>query len=615
MAYSENFPAQRPIFSLDASNAGRLDPRCSFSRASTGTFFGTEKVLSSENILLQSQNLDTTWAAVDIAAPSGSQTAPDGTSTAWLLTAQTGSSKAPYVRQSPTFSGSTQYTMVGHLKAGTASHGYISFRTQNGYSAYALLDFSGGTVSHAGFGDFTGVTSSVTALGSSWFKVTLTATTGSNLSSSNVAVGISDGTTPTSAGYAVWSASGETMYSWGIQLASTNAKTYDSPTTTQIARNYQTKLQTAASGAARFEHSATDGQSAGTSLGILVEGQSTNLVTYSEDLSNGAWTKVRSSITPAAAIAPDGTLTANQLTVDGTALNSHYLFYDYTTGGATAQTVSFFVKAGTLSWLQIRFSNNNGAFSDSWANYNLSTGAIGTISGGVTASATSCGNGWYRVVATQTALTNATGRIRVYAQQADNTIDFDGNSYDHLLIWGGQIEANASHASSLISTSGSTVTRAAESLSVATADIGYTGGDVSLVFEGDFIGDSSGTPHLFSLRTSSSDRIEAFRNPSDDKLKVSAKADDVLIASATASASGIAANTKFKFGVSYGDNCNSSTDSDAGMTEITGVVAPSSLSHLYVGYTGSGSHLDGHCAKIALYSSEISKTNLQAITS
>ena len=108
MAYSDNFPATRPVFQADFANGGKIDPRASFSRASTGTFFGTDKVLSSENILLQSQTLDTTWAAVDVATPAGSQTAPDGSSTAWLLTADSASSQTPYVRQSPTFSGSTQ---------------------------------------------------------------------------------------------------------------------------------------------------------------------------------------------------------------------------------------------------------------------------------------------------------------------------------------------------------------------------------------------------------------------------------------------------------------------------------------------------------------------------
>jgi len=405
------------------------------------------------------------------------------------------------------------------------------------------------------------------------------------------------------------------MYSWGIQLASTNAKVYDSPTTTQISRSYASSLKSVATaGQPRFEYDpSSDGQSV--AKGILIESQSTNLVTYSSDITQSFFTGFRSTQESNVGIAPDGTLTADLLREDSSSGNSHGVYFEYASGGTTAQTISVYAKAAGRNHLSFRFDTTNGVFGSDFVYFNLSTGAVGTTDSDITASIVSCSNGWYRCIATRTALASANGRIVLYLADADNSTSYDGDSYSGVLLWGIQAEANASHASSLISTSGSTATRAADSLSVATADIGYTGGDVSLVFEGDFIGDSSGTPHLFSLRTSSSDRIEAFRNPSDDKLKVSAKADDVLIASATASASGIAANTKFKFGVSYGDNCNSSTDSDAGMTEITGVVAPSSLSHLYVGYTGSGSHLDGHCAKIALYSSEISKTNLQAITS
>ena len=571
--------------------------------------------------MLQSQTLDTTWAAVDVAAPTGSQTAPDGTSTAWLLTADSASSQTPYVRQSPTFSGSTQYTMVGHLKAGTASHGYISFRTQNGYSAYALLDFSGGTVSHAGFGDFTGVTSSVTALGSSWFKVTLTATTGTNLSGSNVLVGISDGTTPVGAGYATWNSAGETMYAWGVQLATTNAKVYDSPTTTQISRSYQTKLQTAASGAARFEHSATDGQSEG----ILIEGQSTNLVTYSETLATG-WTEGRSTLTAASGVAPDGTLTSNLFTVDGTAANSHNAYFEYASGGATPQTFSIFAKKGNVNFLCLRFGPTHGTFTDGYVFFDLANGTKGTVTGAISASSiVDCGNGWYRCSITSTALQSGTARAIIYVAQADSTLSFDGNSYDHIQVWGAQIEANQSFSSSYLkSDSGSTTTRAADSLSVATSEFGFAGGPVSVVGEFKFLEDEASpvgswtaAPRLMTI-AGSSDEVEIFRNTADGANTLAANVevngtDYQALATTTNTGSGV----DYKVGLSLQSGSIKGCMNGGAVAENTNAVFPDiSSSTLYVGSINTTQgHLNGHVKRVALYNEALSDTNLQAITS
>ena len=35
MAYSDNFPATRPVFMADFANGGKIDPRATFSRSDT----------------------------------------------------------------------------------------------------------------------------------------------------------------------------------------------------------------------------------------------------------------------------------------------------------------------------------------------------------------------------------------------------------------------------------------------------------------------------------------------------------------------------------------------------------------------------------------------------
>ena len=618
MAYSENFPAQRASFMADFANAGRLDNRISFTRASTGTYFGTEKVLSSENILLQSQTLDTTWAAVDVAAPTGSQTAPDGTSTAWLLTADSASSQAPYVRQSPTFSGSTQYTMVGHLKAGTASHGYISFRTQNGYSAYALLDFSGGTVSHAGFGDFTGVSSSVTALGSSWFKVTLTATTGSNLSGSNVLVGISDGTTPTSAGYATWTSAGETMYAWGIQLATTNAKVYDSPTTTQIARSYQTKLQTAASGVARFEHSATDGQSV--AKGISIESQATNINTYAKGGVNGSgvvqWAASAGTATGNSAVGPDGTLSALHYAPDTTSA-AHYIYNNVGSApsGSTPHTISVYAKAAGETSIVIRLTSSYSAFANTIdASFTLTgDGSVSVTGGTATAAIESCGNGWYRCQVTETTASSPTlMRPYVYVRQIAS---YAGDGYSGVILWGWQVEAN-SFASSFVDTgtSGSTATRAAEELSMDLTQAGFNGGPVSVITE--TTAGLGSYPRTFSLSDgTNTNYANIHRNGTETDTstdyRVRLFTDGASQVNRTASGSASAT----KIGMSIDTNSVISTF-DGGSSETDTSAVINTMTLLRIGdQPVTGKQLNGTCKRVAVYGTALSQTELEALTS
>ena len=618
MSLSDNYPDIRPQWMNDYANAGVIDPRCSFARSdstpSNVHYWSNEDHLSSENILLQSQALNTTWAAVDIAAPTGGQTAPDGTSTAWLFTADSASSQTPYVRQSPTFIGSTQYTMVGHLKAGTASHGYISFRTQNGYSAYALLNFSGGTVSHAGFGDFTGVTSSVTALGSSWFKVTLTATTGTNLSGSNVVVGISDGTTPPGTGYATWNSAGETMYAWGVQLSTTNAKTYDSPTTTQIHREYAATLKPVAySGQPRFEYEPTGDRSA---RGLLIESQAQNLATYSSDFSNAAWSKTRTSVEASAAIGPDGTLSASLIRDEPSTNNTHHVYQLLPSiASGTVVTASVFAKAAGRTFLIIQNGSTTpfgGASYKVW--FNLTSGAVGTISGsGVTASATDCGNGWTRCTVTFPASTaTGTHALQINSSEGDNDEYHVGDSYSGVLLFGAQYEQNSFPSSWVdTGTSGSQVTRAADSLSVATADIGYTGGPMTLV-----------TDTTVSDPTSTEFRAAAYVFvDSNNSAGIWATSSDNRIA--RVETGGIGGNVGTNSGVN--GKAALSIDTNDIATCLNGGTVATDTSHaladfasatLYVGNFGTyANQLNGHIKRVALYNEALSDTNLQALTS
>jgi hypothetical protein len=404
------------------------------------------------------------------------------------------------------------------------------------------------------------------------------------------------------------------MYAWGAQLNTTGAKTYDSPTTTQIARSYQTKLQTAASGVARFEHSASDGQSA--AKGILIEGQSTNLVTYSETLATG-WTEGRSTLTAASGVAPDGTLTSNLWTVDGTASDSHNAIFDYTTGGATPQTASVYAKAGNVSYLIMRFSPANGAFTDGYVSFNLSNGTVGTTTGTMTSSSIeSCGNGWYRCSITSTALTDTTGRLVLYIAQADNTLSFDGNSYDHIQVWGAQIEANQSFASSYIkSNSGSTTTRALESLSMDLTQAGFNGGAVSIV--GEFApADASVAGSLRVLSLSDGSDTENIRTHMNNSRMYTVVRSGAVNTAVGYNSNALNDGEAVKFGLAVDTNSLIASTSGFNSLGTTGAVLPDGATRLGISQNNSGAQtLDSHWKSIRVYGEPLSLTNLQALTS
>ena len=223
MAYSDNFP-QRPVFMADFANGGRIDPRATFTRSDTPPtyaapsavhFWSNEKHLSSENLILQSQNFGTTWGTSPTVGSrdSSSGTAPDG-SDSWLQTAATSGSAWPSFNQSFGFKASTQYTYSVHVKAGTATHAWFAARGDSSTAVTGTLDFSSpGSIATTSVGGWTVDSSSVTAHGD-WYRVSITFTTNSTLTAPFVYVGLSDGTVPATY-FPAGTPNGETVYVWG----------------------------------------------------------------------------------------------------------------------------------------------------------------------------------------------------------------------------------------------------------------------------------------------------------------------------------------------------------------------------------------------------------------
>jgi hypothetical protein len=191
---------------------------------------------------------------------------------------------------------------------------------------------------------------------------------------------------------------------------------------------------------------------------LLLEKQSTNLCTYSEDLSNGVYTQSNVSVTANTTTSPDGTSNADTITSSAASpqLISPAVSF------ASSTNVSLFVKYVSQKYVQL-FSG--GAFGD-YVNFDIESGAVGS-NGGTTTNAQiqSFGNGWYRVSATFGGYTGATtGRIGFVDSLSAGWNALTSTTSKSIYAWGFQIEAS-SYPTSYIPTTSSSATRVADACS------------------------------------------------------------------------------------------------------------------------------------------------------
>ena len=224
--------------------------------------------------------------------------------------------------------------------------------------------------------------------------------------------------------------------------------------------------------------------------GVLAESESrTNLITDSFDFS--AWANVGTTVTSDDAVSPAGTESADAI-LETTATSEHYRQKSVLSLTGT-YTFSVYLKAaGSTQYVILGERSTTGA----QASFDLTNGAVENTSL-ATATIQNIGNGWYRCSLTPfSSLSNQTFGSRI---QLDNNGVIDANSYagnasNGVYAYGAQLE-EGSTPSSLIPTSGSTVSRAAETFTIPSANLPwptpqYIGSE--LVTNGDFSNGETG---------------------------------------------------------------------------------------------------------------------------
>ena len=303
---------------------------------------------------------------------------------------------------------------------------------------------------------------------------------------------------------------------------------------------------------------------------LLLEPTRSNLYTYSEDFSNGSWTKSIATVTLTSEIAPDGT---NDSVYSFVGVDAN--LYTNTQSTGSEYTISFYFK-----------SNGNGKDV-----FKLRLGS--NFSQVFTAT-----NEWVRYTF------NATANSQVFGISS-NDIDSD------ILIWGAQLEAG-SYATSYIPTQGAVATRVAEvcSQTPPSGIIGQTEGSVYV--EVNISNTTSKT--IFALDTGSASNFIIL----DTSSSLSPK---ILVRQSNGSFPSIITGTTMNYGVNKIAFCYKSGDyamyvngtlsgTSASATFPSGV-----LSQITVGANPSYGFLSDSVNDLKIYNTRLSNAELQSLTS
>jgi len=409
----------------------------SFTRASNGTRVNSAGLVEvcPWNLVENSENFSV-WSAQGSSVSTDSTTAPNGTTTAdTIIESNTTDEHNRF--QEPTI-GEGQFTYSIYLKRfNTDWSALYVYNTAVGGVRYwvNLSTLTAGTSSNIGSG--IGTTSlSISDVGNGWCRASIVFNNPSGACRFYVANAQSNGG---SSSYAGNGTSG--VYVWGAQLnIGATAKPYF-PTTDRL-------------NVPRLTYQ----NGGGGCPSLLLEKQSTNLVTYSEQLDNAAWIKLNGSVTANIAVSPDGTSNADAF-IPNTTSGVHALRSNLFNQSATASH-SWFVKANGYTKIAVRESELVG----NYATFNLTTGTL--ISTNQTGSIQNLGNGWYRctLVDTTTGVNAQTSIVVLpdsYTSGDPIVVNWSGDGTKGVFAWGAQVEIS-SYATSYIPTT-TAATRVADS--------------------------------------------------------------------------------------------------------------------------------------------------------
>jgi len=384
------------------------------------------------NINTYSEQLDNAaWTKQSTTVTANATTAPNNTLTADKLIA----------------TATTAFHGIFNVNATLSSlHTFSFYAKKAEYNFVTALDQFSGTFL-ASFNLDTGVVSSgsgasIQSVGNGWYRCAISF----DGAASAVVATLAPSPSSASVNYLGDGTSG--IFVWGVQLETGDIATDYIPTTTAAVSVGPV------SNVPRLDYLGS------TCPRLILEGQRTNLVTYSDSYNSGSWIKLNGTATSNVAVSPDGYTNADSF-VPNTTSGVHALRSNLFNQSATAAH-SWFVKANGYSKVAVRESELVG----NYASFNLATGTL--ISTNQTGSIVNYGNGWYRCTLVDTTTgANAQTSIVVLPDSyttGDPLINWSGDGTKGVLAYGAQVELGA-YSTSLIPTLAASATRGADACS------------------------------------------------------------------------------------------------------------------------------------------------------
>jgi hypothetical protein len=349
--------------------------------------------------------------------------------------------------------------------------------------------------------------------------------------------------------------------------------------------------------------------------GLLIEESRTNLLPYSNDLSNGVWSRTNITRTVSGVNSPDGTANANSVaaTANGTAIfnTSAYAI----TG--TAATFSIYVRQGTGATTSNYYGMRNQTTATTLVlgRLNFSTGVWTYINGSTGVTVRNAGNGWWRLeIAVSSGITSGNSVFAYvgYAGQAVTAGEYSD-------AYGAQLEAGA-FATSYIPTTTTSLTRNADVVSM-------TGTNFS-----DWYNASEGT---FSIRADLLDAGSLAKNPFGQVYGTATTTlfmgkriaggsaidfqffvrDTTTQAFITPLSALLTSNTFFTGVSAYKANSfQAACNAIAGTPDISGTV-PTGLTAFNIGSSGTETaYLNGHVSQVSYWPQRITNAEAQAFS-
>jgi hypothetical protein len=339
---------------------------------------------------------------------------------------------------------------------------------------------------------------------------------------------------------------------------------------------------------------------------ILVEPESTNLVTYSEDFSQ--WTpNFGASITSNSIVSPNGTQNASKL-IPSSSVERQAITIELTPNGDISMSV--FAKKGEYSVIQFSDAINPAYF----INFDLQTGLIGssdTMQGKIE----NVGNDWYRCSASYSS-SNSILKFRLSIAESSTSgrlVDFAGNSSDGLYIWAAQLE-NLTYPTSYIPTSGTTITRAAETLSNAGNSDLINSTEGTLYCEIAALS-NDGTRRGISISdgTATNNSVRISFHSVSSTIRAQIRAEGSLVASL----SYVVPDTKdfHKVALSFDSNRARLFVDGVRVGLDTSVTTPTGLNTLAFSEGGTSNPFYGKCKTVAVFKEALSESEMACLTS